>query len=262
MYAREIKFIEDLESAVSDKSLVARMRAGILEGDVYIAKEFMSKEELLKIRKYLEGIGRNSLPNYQRIERACPNFHRIDWWDPRAHVKACVHSFCFFPWNHDVFGFFDLLRPIYQLKNLVSDLPKDTFLGFEPDMGCTARISFQYYPRGIGGLNKHQDPFDYHQITVPAMIMSKKGEDFQEGGVFVETGKDQRIILDDICDYGDVVYFNAQCTHGVERIDPGATPDWLCQKGRWMALFAVNKLADNPRIGDSLDLDGSEAAQG
>ena len=53
---------------------------------------------------------------------------------------------------------------------------------------------------------------------------------------------------------GDVIYFNAQCNHGVETIDPDIEPDWLSQKGRWIALFAVNKLADNEEIQDSKDL--------
>lgn len=253
MYVNEIHFFEDIKKTLADEALVSSMREGLLAGNVYIARNFMPKDQILKIREYLEGIGRSSLPNYHPIERACPNFHRIDRWDPRAHVKACLHSFSFFPWNHDVFGFFDLFRPVYNLKNRLSDLPAESFLNVEPDRGCVARLSFQYYPRGIGGLNLHQDPFDYHQITVPAMMMSKKGEDFHSGGNYVET-KDGMVFLDDICDYGDIIYFNAQCNHGVDKIDPDVEPDWLSQQGRWIALFAVNKLSDNLEIGDSRDL--------
>jgi len=256
MHLREIRYLDDLRAAVADEKVVGRMRDDILNGDVYIVRGFLEKERVLKIRDYLGGIGRNSLPNYQRIEKGCPNFHRMDRWDPRAHVRACIHSFSFFPWNQDVFDFFELFRPVYQLKNLVSAVPKDSFLGNEPDRGCTARLSFQYYPRGGGGINKHQDPYDYHQITVPALVMSKKGEDFQQGGAFVEKSDGEHQLLDDLCDVGDVVYFNAKCFHGVEPIDPDATPDWLSLEGRWIALFAVNKLTDNPDIGDSVDLGG------
>lgn len=255
MFAREIYFIDSIRETLMDDAEMGRVREGLLKGDVYIARRFVSEECIFKIRQYLEGIGTYSLPNYRRIDRSCPNFHRIDRWDPRAHVKACVHSFSFFPWNHDVFGFFELFRPVYQLKNKLSNLPGDTFLGVEPEMDCTARLSFQYYPSGIGGLNRHQDPFDYHQVTVPVMIMSKKGKDFEEGGVYVEQEDGSKVLLDDICDYGDVIYFNAQCYHGVKKIDPRKTPDWLSQKGRWMALFAVNKLVNNTAIGDSKDLE-------
>lgn len=253
MYAQEIHSLDDIERILTDESLVKSLREGLLEGNVYIVRNFMPKDKILRIREYLQGIGRSSLPNYQAVEEACPNFHRIDRWDPRAHVKACLHTFSFFPWNQDVFGFFDLFKPVYNLKNRLSGLPADHFLNNKPDLGCVARLSFQYYPRGIGGLNLHQDPFDYHQITVPAMMMSKKGEDFHQGGSYVET-KNGKAFIDDICDYGDIAYFNAQCNHGVERIDPDADPDWLSQNGRWIALFAVNKLKDNSKVGDSKDL--------
>ncbi len=253
MEAGEVRFVDGIEEALSDDALIDQMRNHLLEGDVYIVKNFMPKDKILRIREYLCEIGRSSLPNYQTIEESCPNFHRIDRWDPRAHVRACVHSFSFFPWNHDVFGFFDLFRSVYQFKNRLSGLEPDSFLSTEPDRGCIARISFQYYPKGMGGLNKHQDPFDYHQITVPSMLMSKKGEDFQTGGLYVER-YGEHLYLDELCDYGDVVYFNAKCNHGVEKIDPEEETDWLSGEGRWIALFAVNKLASNSRIADSKDL--------
>ena len=41
--------------------------------------------------------------------------------------------------------------------------------------------------------------------------------------------------------------------------DPEADPDWLSFEGRWMALFAVNKLAGNADIDDSQDLDAGPA---
>lgn len=255
MFSREIHEFDDHDQVLADPKRIAEIRRGLLEGDVYIARSVIPKDKLLAIREYLIGIGRTSLPNYRAIEPRCPNFHRIDRWDPRAHVGACFHTFSFFPWNQDVFNFFDLFRPVYQLKNLLSDLDADSFLGVEPDRGCTARLSFHYYPQGSGGLNRHQDPFDYHQTTVPIMMMSKKGDDFQSGGAYVENAAGEQIVLDDICDFGDVYYFNTQSVHGVNRIDPQAEEDWLSFEGRWMILFAVNQVAGHTAIADSKDLD-------
>ena len=254
MFVRDIRFFDSITEALNDNNRIAEMREGLLEGDAFIVKHVMSEDDIVRIRDYLGQIGLNSLPNYHKIEPGCPNFHRIDRWDPRANVKACVHSFSFFPWNLDIFGFFNLFAPIYHLKNRLSDLPAESFLSHEPDMGCTARISFHYYPRGLGGLNKHQDPFDYHQITVPTMTMSKKGRDYQEGGAYIQKSDSEIINLDDICDYGDVTYFNAQCLHGVSRIDPEEPLDWTSLAGRWTGLFAVNKIAGNEKIGNSKDL--------
>ena len=64
--------------------------------------------------------------------------------------------------------------------------------------------------------------------------MSKKGRDFTEGGLYIEVDDGERIWIDDECEVGDVVYFNAAHNHGVERIDPGAEEDWLSWEGRWM----------------------------
>lgn len=258
MHARDLHFVDSLTEIVNSETNIQEMREGLLEGDVFVIRGVESKERLDAYRSYLEGVGRGSLPNYRAIEPNVPNFHRMDRWDPRAHVQSCFHSFSFFPWNQDVFNLFERYKEVYHLKNAVSDLPQDSFLGNEPDMGCTARIGFHYYPKGTGGLNRHQDPFDYHQITVPIMIMSEKGVDFQEGGAYVEDASGEKILLDDICQPGDVIYFNAECFHGVDMIDPDETEDWLSFEGRWILLFAVNKIAGNEAIKDSKDLETEE----
>jgi hypothetical protein len=49
-----------------------------------------------------------------------------------------------------------------------------------------------------------------------------------------------------------VVYFNAACPHGVEPIDPQAPLRWTTFAGRWMLLFAVNRLAGNTAIGNAI----------
>lgn len=254
MFARHVNFIEDHDSVLNDASAVYEMRQNILQGDVYIARQVVPSDVVLNVRKYLRDIGRCSIPNYCKIEKGSPNFHRVNRWDARAFVRGCFHQFSFFPWNQDVFGLFDIFKTVYFMKNQLSGLRKDAFLGMEPENGCTARLSFQFYPKGIGGLNMHSDPIDYHQLTVPIMVMSRKGEEYQRGGAYVVNENDDQIVLDDLCDYGDVIYFNAQCRHGVETIDPNEQEDWLSFEGRWMLLFAVNKLADNSRISNAVDL--------
>jgi hypothetical protein len=43
----------------------------------------------------------------------------------------------------------------------------------------------------------------------------------------------------------------------VERIDPDAEPDWTSFQGRWMLLFAVNKVGADSAVADSVDLERS-----
>lgn len=254
-FAKKIHIIDNILEIISNKKLIYKMTENIKDGDAYIIKKVIKHELIDEIVKYLEKIGKGSLPNYQKIEYGCPNFHRINKWDKRAYVKGCFHQFVFFPWNQDYFDFFELTKSAYHLKNLLSGLPKNKFLGYEPEEGCTARLAFQFYPANQGGLNKHQDPVDYHQLSVPILIMSKKGRDFIKGGLYIENELKEKIYLDDISDPGDIIYFNAEVPHGVEPIDPDNNSNWIDFRGRWMLLLAINKLYDNDQIGNAQEME-------
>ena len=58
---------------------------------------------------------------------------------------------------------------------------------------------------------------------------------------------------------GDVVLFSSQLVHGVAAIDPGAALNWTAFEGRWMSIFAVNKLATNRRVAEALDVGAGHA---
>ena len=256
---RELHWIEDHAALLDDPSRLEQVRQNIAAGDVYIARRQFDADWVRDVRTYLVGIGRGSLPNYAPIERGAPNFHRMNRNDPRAYVQGCFHQFVFFPWNQDPFDLFAACAPVYHMKNRLSGLPAGRFLGTEPEDGCVARLAFQHYPRGGGFLNRHADPVDYHQLTVPIMQMSRKGDDFETGGLFVQMADGRDLVVDDVAEPGDVVYFNAACPHGVKAIDPAVPLRWTSFAGRWMLLFAVNRVAANTAIGNAVDL-GSAAA--
>jgi hypothetical protein len=254
LYARNVIVIEDHDSLLNNPDLAAEARENIKAGDCYVLKNAVSRYYCRQMREYLTLIGRNSLANYHAIAEGCPNFHRINRWDPRAYVKGCFHQFSFFPWNQDPLNLFEKTKNVYHVKNLMTGVPKEKFLGAKPDEGCTARLSFQFYPKGTGGLNKHEDPVDYHQVSATIMTMSVKGEDFFEGGSYVEKENGELVMLDDITGPGDVIHTNAQVNHGVLPIDPHTKEDWLSFEGRWMLLFAINKVAGNTAIREAKDL--------
>ena len=85
------------------------------------------------------------------------------------------------------------------------------------------------------------------------MVMSKKGKDFKKGGLFVEIDN-KKINLDNHVNIGDIIIFKADLKHGVETIDPNHKSEILDFKGRWMILFATNKLSNNDKIEDSKKL--------
>jgi hypothetical protein len=253
--ARNIHYVDDFQSLLSNPDALNKVKESIKKGDVYILKSVYEKSFVEKVKSYLTGIGKNSFPNYHPIELGAPNFHRINIWDERAYVKGRFHQFTFFPWNQDIFQLFEKTKEIYHIKNLISGLSKDKFLKDKPEEGCVARLSFQFYPKGTGGMNKHSDPVDKHQLVVPTLVMSEKGKDFKTGGVYVENEEKELIFIDDLAEIGDVILFNAQVPHGVKVIDEEKEEDWLSFEGRWMMIFATNKVADYNAINDAIDLE-------
>lgn len=259
VFARDIHFFNQ-EKLLKEPGEISSLRENIMSGDIYIAKKAFPENLVLEIRNYLTRVGQYSLPNYHPIEAGAPNFHRINIWDDRSYVKACFHQFSFFPWNQDIFNLFDLSWDVYRIKNRITGLSENKFLGKTLEEGCAARLSFQFYPKGKGGMNKHSDPVDHHQIAVPMLVMSKKGKDFIHGGGFVEKEDRSKMDIDAFCDIGDIVYFNAQIPHGVDLIDPESQTGWLDFEGRWILLFAINKLATNKEISNAIDLHEKKAS--
>lgn len=242
---------ELLGSAERREHLLASVR----DYDICVTRRFVEPSYVESIVSYLTQIGRGSLPNRHATQAGCPNHHRAYTWDDRSYVKGCYHQFSFFPWNEDIFTFFQTFRSVYQLRNLLSDKPADQFLGTKPQDGCIARLSFQFYPKAFGAMNKHADPVDIHQQVVPVMIMSKRGRDFLDGGLFFEAPNGERTYVEDLTEPGDIVWSHAQHPHGIDKIDPNVKSDWLSFEGRWSTVFAVNKLVDSVHIADPIDLD-------
>lgn len=231
------------------------VQKNIKNGVIYIIENYVEKTLIEKIIKYLQQVGSSSLPNYYPIELGSKNTHRINNWDERSYVKGCFHQFVFYPWNQDYFNLFEKFRTIFQAKNLISGNEINKFLSDKIELECIPRLAFQFYPKSIGGLNRHRDPVDFHQLTVPIMTMTQKGIDFKVGGAFVENEQGEKLYIDDITKPGDIVYFNANMIHGVDIIDPQSNENWLNFEGRWILLFAINKISSNINISNAIDLD-------
>ena len=215
------------------------IRSDVKAGKLVILRGALETEWCKKVVNYLSVIGSSSLPNYSPIVPDALNFHRVNNFDQRSHVKGCFHQFVFYPWNQDILNLFGHLKKIYELKNLVSNIPADKYL--YDDKNYTARIAAQFYPAGKGFLKLHRDPVFEHQLCIPTVTLSKKGTDYNNGGAVFITKKNKKINIDDISQVGDVTLFDASLVHGVEPIDPDLDLDWLNFKGRWMLLLAVNK---------------------
>ena len=230
------------------------MKADIVDGHAYVLENCVSPSLIVKLKGYLSKIGASSLPNYEPIKVGAPNSHRINYWDKRAFVKGCFHQFNFYPWNQDIFNMFDKFLDVYRIRNRINGLSPDQYLKWEQDAKIVPRLSFQFYPKALGSLNTHIDPVDKHQICVPSLVMSEFGVDFTSGGLFLASSQNSRVAVEKSAKVGDVILFNAQIPHGVETIDETAEENWVSFKGRWMMLFAMNKINDNTKVSDSIEV--------
>jgi hypothetical protein len=243
---------ETVESYVADGRRLSALTESIAAGNVVVFKSFAGSEEIERLKRYLHGVMVTSMEHYVARSEGAGNFFRISFDDERAVVRGWFCSWSFFPWNQDLLMLYDRYAPVYRLRNLISGLPPQTFLGRHAEMGCCARLAGQFYPGGKGYMAAHTDPYDRHQVVVPIMPMSKRGRDFQTGGSFVARRDGERLYTEDFVDPGDILLFHSRLVHGVETVDEGLDYDPLSPVGRWMFLFSVNKLVDNTAIADAV----------
>lgn len=253
--ARTLHFIDFSDDLISNTTLIKEMRNNILENDGYIVRNVVDPAMLDQIREYLISVGRGSLPSYHHLKQGCPDFHRIHQFDERSYVKGLMHQFMFHPWNQNIFDLFSIMKPIYQLKNLLSGLESDAYLNSTPDDGFISRLSFQFYPKGGGCIKRHSDPVDVHQLCVPVLLMSDYGIDYESGGGYVMDSQGKILNTDSQMKKGDVVFFNAQVVHGVAPIDPEEKMNWLSYEGRWICLVSVIKTDSNQVAMNALQLE-------
>lgn len=249
----EIYYRDDsVEQCTADPQKIRQVTQLLEEGNIVIFKRFAVPEELAALKGYLHRIQLSGIPNFFPITATTPNNYRINFDDERAQIRAFFYVWSFFTWNQDVFSLYDRYKPIYSLRNLCCGLEAETFTRRTPDHECSARLSVQLYPAGRGYFSAHTDPVAKHQLVVPIMPMSKYGRDFKTGGNYVVKRNGQKISTEEMVEPGDILLFNARCTHGVDPIDPQVSFDPMSPNGRWMMLFAVNKLASNTSVANAV----------
>lgn len=253
--ASKVHTIKYSPQLLADSEFIKEIRQGILGNIGYVFTGVVERQLIDRIVDYLKCIGRGSLPAYHPLAEGCPNFHRVIQHDKRAFVKSLSHQFLFHPWNHDVFNLFEKMRPIYYLKNSIGGFERNAFLDTTPKTGHISRLSFVHYPRGGGMIKRHADPVGRHQLTVPVLQMSCKGEDYRIGGGYSIDEQGEVIDTDALMEKGNVLFFNAEVIHGVAPIDPDEELDWLSFRGRWSMLASIIKTVADKDTPNSVQLE-------
>jgi hypothetical protein len=237
-----------VKEIIAHPAILEEVKRSISDEGLAVIKGVAKPEIINDILEHLTDKMRLTEPAYQPLEKSCANFYRVNFEDSRSHIKGHFHQFNFFPWNADQFNFFEEFKHIFALKNLLNDLDADKYMsGIDDDF--IPKLSFQFYDSGKGYLERHQDPVGEHQFVVPILAMSQKGADFDQGGLEVKLQNEWKIVDDNI-DVGDLVLLRGDVPHGVEKIDPNKEFE-LLSSGRWMGLFAINKLQGSNKIENS-----------
>ena len=201
-------------------------------GNVFAVKNSFSKEFFEKVKTYLINNFDNAESAFHKTKEGCPNFHRIisDKESAKYVIKSNRHDYYFFPWNRhkEKMDFFDYFYPKWRLIKLLAGLRIDEFEKNIPKDGPIDRLLFRSYPNNTGFLGMHTDPLTIRVIS--GIIMSKKGEDFDSGGLFF-LKNNKPLNIENFLDVGDIVLFYPTLKHGVETIknkNPNKKRWWAC----------------------------------
>jgi hypothetical protein len=144
----------------------------------------------------------------------------------------------------DVHGMRAHFVRLAQLRNRLFGLPTEFAVhGTEEGYWTAARV--HQYPRGGGFMVPHTDAFSrtaveesgayYAQVL---LLMSRKGEDYREGGAFVDLAG-ARVYYEGDCELGDVIVYDGRSVHGVGDIDPLERFDLTTFSGRVVAFASL-----------------------
>lgn len=217
----------------------AEFMKSIANHDVYIVKEFYTRERVTDFKAFAKRFAESQPPSWHPCFDGLPDYHRINDEYEGSWVKARMHGFYLHAFNENK-TVLDGFKDILQLKNHLRNAPPDADYDSLPSSGLISRLVSQHYPRGGGYLSEHVDPHSPFALIQTIVQASTPGVDYERGGLFMRTSESAPpIFLDEYTDVGDLFVLATDVRHGVAPIDPTKPLDWSLDTGRWMILPIV-----------------------
>ena len=212
--------------------------------EAYILKNGAPKNFKKIVLDLVNYYKKNRKPSFHKMFDGTPNFHRaIDKKITKKYsLFAIKHSFYFYNWNIKSKLEKKLKDGVYKHWRYVKCLAGNSKYAYEkniPSDGQIDRLQIVRYPSGGGELRAHVDPRK-NQRVVSGIIMSKIGQDFNEGGFYFNVSKNKTFNIESKLEEGDAVLFYGSIAHGVEKVDPKSKLSWSSNKGRWFIGMFVN----------------------
>ncbi len=106
---------------------------------------------------------------------------------------------------------------VHKIRNMLQEFDENTGLEYASD--CFGfYISTSYYPSNFGKMNAHIDEHKDRDILQYMIPLTFKGEDYDNGGLYVMDKKKEWIDIDILCKPGSLIFFNGRHKHKVELI--------------------------------------------
>lgn len=226
-----------------ETSFVNQITNSLIEGDIYILKSAFDKNFFNDLKSNCYNHFKDEKPSFHKMIEGCPDFHRIINIETgkKYSFKMCKHSFYFYNWNNDPLNLFSTTYERWRkIKKLMGYEP-NIFEKNTPKDGPIDRIQVVRYPSKYGFLEPHSDPYKYQKFFISG-YMSKKGEDFVDGGFYALNSNDEIVDVEKSIDVGDLGIGFATIVHGVAPANRKKEPDWNDQNdGRWFYSLYTNE---------------------
>lgn len=214
----------------------------LYSGDGFILKRAYDQTFWDDLKSKATAYAEENNESFNKIYDDCADFHRVVGNDLSGNYGAhrIRHDWHFHPWNGDPLGLMEEADKRWRVFKVMSGNSPDEYVGNKASDGIIDRYHIFHYPHGGGQIETHRDPTK-NQKTIVIAFGSKRGVDYQSGGLYMVREDGTHLDCEPLIDQGDMGTCYANIHHGVETVDGGNELDWSPDKGRWFfGLYSVD----------------------
>jgi len=216
-----------------EENYLGRARDSLKKYGFCVIKGFFPYEPLIEILKDFED-NFSALNDTRRTgpyKYKMPNFQRLDLGDFAQVNARFSRMFTRFSWNHSG-GLDEPIKKLIEFRNELFGLQhKDFIYDLEGTQLCDLP-KVLHYPCGGGFMNKHHDVRNLPSVSNTLLSLSKRGKNFDTGGVYYIDKNGQFLDVEKVLDVGDVYMHELETFHGVKAIDIEKNVDLISLEGR------------------------------
>jgi len=240
----EIDYSEFIKNYVRNENNAKELVKSLLDGDFYILKNTLSKNFIDNVKEYVGKKFKHEKSEFHKVKDGVPNFTRYitSKLGKKYSFNQCKLTRYFFPFNEhsEELKIYDTIYPIWRKLKFISGYHNDVWENNIPSDGIVDRLQITKYPPGEGQMEMHQDPYLFQRFFI-SLYLSKRGNDYDKGGIYVIDKNNQKIDIEKNVTTGDLSFGMATIMHGVDKcevFDTKKSDDMM--SGRWwMGLYTM-----------------------